>query len=385
MSDITQLATSNDSDTHGRITNQTAIKIIAWIAVGAVLYVCKPALAPVLFAMVFAMLLSPLVDALQRHHVPRMLAAILAVGVLIAGLAAVVDAAWSPALKWIDNAPVVLQKVEQKVRPLQRIIARLDSVTMRASSLTNTHAASSAESSAESSAAGMDTLDATRVILIDTATVSILTVFLLLMGARTLRSIEAVSNVHIGHYHCIRVVEAVRSELSRYFSTLALINIGVGLAISGVMALWGLPSPWLWGVMAAILNFIPYIGPAITLCILIVVSLVSFDGYVVAIGVAGSFLLITTIEGQVVQPLLVGFRLNINPVVLFVAIWLAGWFWGVAGVLLATPTLIAWKEIVNHQPEESILKAILNGQPSAKLHSKHLLKTVMHETVLPLK
>jgi len=359
-SGLTPLYVSDDDIADRGMGRITAPKILVWFAVGLVLYVGKPAFAPLLFAVLFAMLLSPLVDLLQRYHVPRMIGSILAVGILIAGLAAILDAAWSPALKWIDNAPAVLQNVEQKVRPLQRIVGRIESVTIRASAIANTHTANSNDIGA----VGIDTLAATRTVLIDTGTVSILTVFLLWIGARTLRRIESVPSIHSGHVQCIRIVEAVRGEFSRYFSALALINVGVGIVVTGVMSMWGLPSPWLWGIMAAILNFIPYVGPTITLCVLMVVSLASFEGYAVAIGVASSFLLIVTIEGQLVQPLLVGYRLNINPIILFVAIWLGGWFWGIAGILLATPVLITCKEIANRQPGESLVKAILNGQTS---------------------
>lgn len=336
-----------------------ALKVLAWIAVGAVLYVGKPAFAPILFAVLLAMLLSPLVDLLELHHVPRMLASVFSVGILLATIVITIDAAWSPTLAWIDDAPAILQKVEQKVRPLRRIIARIESVTSRASSLT-TLTSQNANNTAGS--ARMDALATTRTVLIDTATVAILTVFFLAIGARTLRRMEAAFVNHGYRYQCMRVVEAVRHELSRYFATLALINIGLGLVIAGVMALWGLPSPWLWGIVVALLNFVPYVGPTISLFVLTIVSLVTFEGYGPAIGVAGSFLLITTIEGQFVQPLLIGQRLNLNPIMLFAGIWLAGWFWGIAGVVLATPVLIALKEIANRQSGLSVMKALLSGQ-----------------------
>jgi predicted PurR-regulated permease PerM len=338
-----------------------SLKTLAWIAVGVVLYLGKPAFAPILFAVLLAMLLSPLVDLLELQRVPRMLASILSVGALLAIIVVAIDTAWSPTLEWIDDAPAILQKVEQKVRPLRRIIARVESVSTRASSLTTTATNQNAAGSA-AGATRMDALSTTRAILIDTAAVAILTVFFLAIGARTLRRIEA-AFVNRGYrYQYMRVVEAVRHELSRYFATLTLINIGLGLTITGVVALWGLPSPWLWGMGVALLNFVPYIGPTISLFVLIVVSLVTFDGYSTAIGVAGSFLLITTIEGQFVQPLLIGYRLNLNPIMLFAGIWLGGWFWGISGVVLATPVLIALKEIANRQSGLSVMKALVSGQ-----------------------
>lgn len=338
------------------------ILVLAWIAAGAVLYLGKPALAPVLFAIVLAMLLSPLVDALERWRLPRSIASLVSVGILITCLGLVTDAALSPALKWINDAPVILQAVERKIRPLQRTMARVDAVTSRANSLT--HAGSSPVARMPDTSAPINALALSRTVLIDMATISILTIFLLAGGVRTLRGIERTLDQQGRHYQSLRIVESVRNELSRHFATLALINIGLGLVVTGVVAIWGLPSPWLWGVMVAVLNFIPYAGPTLALFILAVVSLVSFDGYAPALGVAGSFLLITTIEGQIIQPLLLGFRLNLNPIILFVATWLGGWFWGVTGVVLATPVLIALKEIANHQVQPSLLKAFLNTPDS---------------------
>jgi predicted PurR-regulated permease PerM len=355
----------NDPDAD-RPLHHLAVKLLAWIAVGTVLYVGKPALAPLLFAMLLAILLSPLVDWLERRRAPRALAAALSVGVLLVGMGLLVDVAWSPTIKWIDDVPAVLQTVERKIRPLQRVVARIESLTSRATSITTGVTSSKNAATLPAMAPDrLDTLSITRTLLIDIATVAILTVLLLMAGARTLRSIEA---LYIAHgiergyrYQWLRIVESVRSELGRYFATLALINVGLGVVTTGVMALWGLPSPWLWGIMVAVLNFVPYVGPTISLGVLSVVALVSFAGYGPALGVAGSFLLITAIEGQLIQPLLVGYRLNLNPIMLFLAIWLGGWFWGVAGVLLATPVLIALKEIANHQTGDSVLKAVLNA------------------------
>lgn len=345
-----------------RAIKQWPVTVIAWLMIGGVLYIGKAAFAPIMFAILLAMLLSPLVDFLERHRTPRGLASMVVVGALIGIMTLIIDAAWSPTLRWVDDAPAVLQKVEQKIRPLQKIVARVQSVTTRASTLTNVATNGKPQTAPTPTDAGVNALDASRTILIDLATVSILTVFLLVAGGRTLRSIEQALMGYTQRYQCMMIVNAVRSELSRYYLTLTLINVGLGLATTGMVALWDLPNPWLWGTMAGLLNFFPYVGPTITLSILSVVSLVSYEGYGTAIGVAGSFLFIATIEGQIVQPLLVGFRLNLNPIILFLAIWFAGWFWGVAGIILATPVLITLKEIANQQIEPSVLKAVLSGK-----------------------
>jgi predicted PurR-regulated permease PerM len=116
------------------------------------------------------------------------------------------------------------------------------------------------------------------------------------------------------------------------------------------MMLWGMPTPYVWGITAALLNFIPYAGPTTTLVVVTFVASITFPEVSRIVGVAGSFLMIAVIEGQIVQPLFVGRRLQINPLLIFLGLWLGGLFWGIAGVLLATPLLVALKVIAEHVP-----------------------------------
>ncbi|MGE0116135.1 MAG: AI-2E family transporter [Steroidobacteraceae bacterium] len=337
-----------------------SLQVLTWIAIGHVLYAGQSAFAPMLFSLLLALLLSPYVDLLEKRRIPRVVASLLTVAVLIVAIGVLVDVAWTPTVRWVDAAPAVLQKVERKVRPLQRTVARIESLTARASTLTN---ASSPAKAPEitSQPPSLNAIDAGRAILIDTATIAMLTFFLLMAGGRTLRNIENCLPERGGGQSWLRLLKSVRAELSRYYLLLALINVCLGMVVTGVTALWELPNPWLWGILAGILNFIPYMGPAITIAIVSTVALVSVEGYGTALGVAGSLLAITTIEGQIVQPLLIGFRLNLNPVILFIAIWLAGWFWGVAGIFLATPLLIIFKETGTLRQKKSWLLAMLTG------------------------
>jgi predicted PurR-regulated permease PerM len=130
--------------------------------------------------------------------------------------------------------------------------------------------------------------------------------------------------------------------------TTALINAGLGIATALAMMICGMPNPFLWGTMATILNFIPYAGATTSLIVLTVVAIISFDGLGHAFAVAGCYLAIATIEGQFVQPLLVGRRLQLNPMLVFLALWFGGFFWGIAGIILATPALVALKVVATN-------------------------------------
>jgi predicted PurR-regulated permease PerM len=126
------------------------------------------------------------------------------------------------------------------------------------------------------------------------------------------------------------------------------------------MTLLGMPNPILWGALAAVLNFIPYVGSATTLFVLAIVAFVSFDGVGRVLAVTGTYLALTTIEGQVVQPIFLGQRLDINPIIVFLALWVCGWFWGIAGIVLAIPSLVALKVVAEHSEQGASLVEFLS-------------------------
>ena len=121
--------------------------------------------------------------------------------------------------------------------------------------------------------------------------------------------------------------------------------LGVGTAVT--MNALDMPSPLLWGALAFTLNFVPYAGSAVTFVLLTIVALVSFDGVGKAVAVACTYLALTTFEGQILQPILVGRRLDLSPLAVFLGLWFGGWLWGIAGVALAMPLLVAAKAVVN--------------------------------------
>ena len=143
----------------------------------------------------------------------------------------------------------------------------------------------------------------------------------------------------------MRTIEKVRAEVGHFYVLTLTINLGLAVTTALVMWAWGMPTPYVWGAVAGLLNFFPYVGSAITLLALTLVALVSFDGLGHALGVSLSYVALALVEGQIVQPLLVGRRLEVNPLLIFLGLWFGGIFWGIAGVILATPILVALKVI----------------------------------------
>ncbi len=136
----------------------------------------------------------------------------------------------------------------------------------------------------------------------------------------------------------MRLDEADRL-VSRYFLTIAVINTFFGGFVALAMWIIGMPSPLMWGVIATLLNFILYLGPAFVAVCLAVAGVVVFDG-VAVIFPAAIFVGLNLIEGQFVTPMLVGRHMSVNPLLVFLSLVFWLWLWGPLGGFIAIPILI---------------------------------------------
>ena len=339
---------------------------------GALLCVARGAFIPVALAVLFALLLSSPVEALHRKGLPRSVSALVILAIFLGLVGGTVNLLWEPAQQWLAAAPRTSLTIQRKLGPVARVMHRIDVVTNRAGHLTDigTSAAPAPPKTAASRSDSDGLLAETRIALVAAMTVVILTLFLLAAGPPVLARMSAtfVSDTHASHV--LRVIEAVRGEVGRYYATLALINLGLGAATFGAMMALGMPNPLLWGVLAGVLNFIPYVGSATTLIVLAVVALVSFDDVERVLAVTGTYLALATIEGQVVEPLFVGQRLKLSPIIVFLALWFSGWFWGVAGIVLAIPSLVALKVAAEHSEHGAPLVAFLSPSAGKRLRPR---------------
>jgi predicted PurR-regulated permease PerM len=319
-------------------TGRHALTLLAVLAAIGSLKFAQQAVVPVLFAVFLALLLSPAVEVLVRRRMPRVLAAVLVMTVLLALVAALLSVTWRPARAWLETAPVTLRQLERKLRPVTRFIAKVESVSTQAERMTET-AGSEADRPQPVALDPKGFLQSTQEWVVALVSMVFLTLFLL---ATDLPALER-RGAGTAWARAGPLVERVRGELGRYFAAVTISNLLLGLGTAVAMALLDMPNPALWGVIAFSLNFIPYAGSAVTLMLLTAVALVSFPGIGKAIYVAGTYLLLTTLEGQVLQPVLVGRRLDISPPVVLLGLWFGGWLWGVPGVALAMPLLVSAK------------------------------------------
>jgi predicted PurR-regulated permease PerM len=351
-----------------RPRSSTAVLLLAAGLGGALLYFAHAVFVPIALAILFALLLSAPVEALHKKKLPRPVGAALILLIFLALVGATVDLLWDPTQQWLAAAPRTASVIQRKLGPASRIMQRIDAVTNRAGHLTDSGANTSAPpqnaASATNGPRGM--LVQTREAIVSAMTIVIMTLFLLAGGPPVLARMTAAFASRAHASHVLQVIEAVRSEVGRYYATIALINLGLGVATCVAMTLLRMPNPILWGALAGILNFIPYVGSATTLVVLAIVAFVSFDGVGQVLAVTGTYLALTTIEGQIIQPLFVGQRLELNPIIVFLALWVGGWFWGIPGIILAVPTLVALKVVAEHSEQGAPLLEFLSPNRSKR-------------------
>jgi predicted PurR-regulated permease PerM len=349
--------------------------ILAIIALIAVLRVSREVLVPLMLGVLLALVLSGLVERLRRYRIPRGVSALVLLAAGAIFIVGAVDALCTPAQSWVASAPKVLRTIEQRVRPARAIVLRLTDIASRTSALAAGSGAAAAATPATAAAVTpWDVLTETGSALGTIVTVVVLALLLLAGGPPMLAHMSRCLGGSAHATHTLKVVEAIRVEVGRYYGTLALINLGLGVATGSAMWLLGMPNPVLWGAVAAGLNFIPYLGAAITLTVLTVVALVSFSSTTHVALVAASFLALATIEGQLIEPVFLGRRLHLNPIVVFVALWAGGWLWGIAGVVFALPVLVAVKVAAAHSENGTLLAQFLgpvrrtrDEQPSSSI------------------
>jgi predicted PurR-regulated permease PerM len=311
------------------------------------LHFAKAVLVPVMLASVFALLLSTVVDWLVRRRIPRWLASALVVLALVLAVGGSLNAVWEPARGWLDGAPATIRTLEAKLRPLTRFIAKIESVSSQAGHMAVPDVTATDAKAVPVREQPRSLVASTQDWAIAILTTLVLTYFLLANGPSLLARLGRRLAPEGDKSPLLELADSVRKELGRYFGAVTISNLVLGAGTAVTMDALDMPNPLLWGALAFTLNFIPYAGSAVTLLLLTIVALVSFDGVGKAVAVACTYLALTTFEGQLLQPILVGRRLDLSPLAVFLGLWFGGWLWGIAGVALAMPLLVAAKAVIN--------------------------------------
>ncbi|WP_111497567.1 MULTISPECIES: AI-2E family transporter [Marinobacter] len=317
------------------------------------LYVAHQIILPITLAILASLLLEPAVRAARmRWHIPRGVTALVLILGLLAGMAGVGWAVSKPILEWAEKAP---EGISRLLVGGQGITASIERVTESAREVEKKMDELSPNDDAptqvvvESNSWQQTMFTKLRNGVSGLALALALSYFLLVSGDSLIRNF--VKQLRKPNRRLmLKVVRDSQSQIAQYLVVISASNLLVGL-LTGLMC-WavGLPSPAVWGLIAGLARFVPYLGVIVTVGLLGVVSLTSLDTlWMMAIAPLG-YVALTSLVGFFIEPYIHGFRMSINPVVIFLSIFFWGWLWGAIGVVMAVPLMTVLQVVLRQIP-----------------------------------
>ena len=319
------------------------------ILVCGILYFAQSLLLPVTLAFLFALVLSPVIRVFKRRGIPEGITASLLVVMVAAGVGFGTYSLSGPVTRWIEDAPQIGWELRRKLATLSESAEKVQRAQKQIE-----------EATEQDTEPGVDKVvvkepgllsraaQGAPEVLAGAALTFVLLLFLLASGdmfyEKLVRALPTLKNKKMG----LRIARDIEREISRYLFTISFINLGLGVVIGAGLYAIGMPNPVLWGVVATLLNFVPYVGALVGIGTVGVVALVSLPTLGHAALAPAFYMICTTIEGQFVTPAMVGRRLQINAVAVFLAIAFWGWLWGFFGIFMAVPLLIIVKTFSRH-------------------------------------
>jgi predicted PurR-regulated permease PerM len=316
------------------------------IAVVAALYFGRSIILPVVAGLIIGITLAPAVKFGARLGIPSALSAVVIVLLLVAAVGTGLTFFAAPLSEWIARAPEIGTVVQEKLRVLDyplSILREMKSAIMPA-------AAGGQTVSVEANPAEM----VGAVLLVITPAVSQFVVFFgtlvfFLATSTSLRQRLVVAFVtREGRLRMLRIWNDIEQNLVGFVGMMTMINLGLGAVTTVMLYLVGFPNPVTFGLLTTLLNYVPYIGPAIVALVLFCVGLVAMPSLGHAALAPALFVIIATIEGHFVTPSLIGRRLTLSPLVVFLALAFWTWLWGPIGAFLAVPLVIVSFVVLGH-------------------------------------
>ncbi|MFQ6552586.1 AI-2E family transporter [Aestuariibius insulae] len=339
------------------------------LSAGAAIVLARAFLMPVILAFLLSLTFSPVRRVLARRGVPDAVTALLVLLALVTALGAAVMGLSTPVQTYASDASTIAADVERKLRGLSSAVEKVAEASEEVEKI----AAGSTEEDASSEAERVvvdepsllsQAVTSAPALLAQLVLTLALMFFLIASGDMFYEKIVQAHPRFADKKRSITIAFDIERKISRYFLTITVINAGLGVAIGVALFLLDMPNPVLFGAMAFVLNFVPFLGAIIGVIITAAIGLVTYDQAGSAVLAALVYLGLTSLEGQFITPYAVGRSLKLNPVVVFLAVAFWGWAWSVIGMVIAVPVLIALRVFSEHVPGMHGLGLFLAGRGS---------------------
>lgn len=316
-----------------------AVIVIAVILCFGVLKLASDVFAPMVLGLVTGIILAPITDLLERWKIPKGIASAI---VLFLGVSAVAIAVvLLEPLLWrvIEDLPNIKWELRAIIEEFRGVIRGLDAVNREVGQALGTQP----EQGGEDGSGPIP--DPTSTLLLAPLVMAQVLIFggTLFFFLLTRKGIYAWLSTWIGSSRETKIIKkrftTAERLVARYFLTISVINAGLGACLAALLMVIGLPAPLIWGVVAAMLNFILYLGPIMVIGGLLLAGLIAFNGLMV-FAPAAVFLCLNMIESQFVTPAMIGKHISVNPLLIFASLVVWLWLWGPIGGIVAIPVLV---------------------------------------------
>lgn len=355
-----------------------ARRVPRWVGIGLFIYAsifalssAKAFLVPVVLAFLLSMVFAPVRRALERIRINSWIASFVIVLVLICGFLGITAALAMPVSNWMANAPRIERQVEHQLQGVSASINEVLRINQKLKSFGNSNKATGDRTVNVENGESMPMQLASLApsMIAQFLFTFVLLFFLLASGDMFYEKLVHVLPTFSQKRRAVHIVYNAERKLSRYLFTITLINFCLGIAVGAVMATYHMPDPLMFGVAAFLLNFVPYLGALAGVLASALIALLSFDWYGWALIVPATYLVLTSVEGQIVTPYFVGRNLRLNTVVVFLAVSFWAWLWSAVGMIVALPLLVAIRTICEHIEELDHISAFLSERHAEETDS----------------
>jgi predicted PurR-regulated permease PerM len=341
---------------------QVAVLVLAVITC---LYFGRAVILPVVLAFMAAAALKPVMRLLGRLHISKIPAALLIFSVMVAVLIVGFVQAGRPAMAWIDEGPQHMADLRTHVQKLFPGAVRMSQAVTAVGDLSVTgekkdprEKVATVEIRDPRSSASF--LDWTETFLAGLGEVMVLVYLLLASGDMFLTKLIRVMPTHREKRRAVEICHEVQVQVSNYLFSVSLINIALGAAAGVGFFFCGVPRPAMWGVIVALLNFVPYFGPVAGLILVGALGLLTFDTVSAAFMPFLWYLFLHLVEANFITPILLGRRFTLNPVAIFISLMFWLWLWGIPGALISVPLLVSIKAVCDRVPKANFVSEFIS-------------------------
>ncbi|MCB1589408.1 MAG: AI-2E family transporter [Xanthomonadales bacterium] len=350
------------------------LELLVVVAAAHVAWIASALLVPIVGALLAALLLQPVVRMLRRCWVPRWLGALLALTIAVGGVGGTLYAVYDPAVTAMTELPGTIERAKKRILDTTHDWAENNPVDETITALTELSDGKPDPRQprviVEPPSFAQRALALGTVALGNLAASLILVYFFLVFGGGLLQRMIDRSPDRRGKQMSLDVARAIQAQIPRYMLTITCINVGLGLAVAGTFAVLGIRNPLLWGALATLVNFIPYLGPFVLSLLLFLLGLDQYETLPQAMLPALTYAGLNLIEGQVVTPTWLGRGFAINPLVIVIWLMIWGWLWGVPGFLLGVPMLVVVKVALEGLDPNGLWTTLLCRPPKAPRRSR---------------